>query len=105
MEQLETDGNARRNFKKQSFREDALKSTPEIFKPTGRHVRVTDRVLDILVPQVGLQRSRVVVRAKEYFERFPKVRYQTEVESWRDLQSQNIEFTMKRLREPIEAGD
>jgi hypothetical protein len=23
---------------------------------------------------------------------------------WRHLQSQNIEFTMKRLREPIEAG-
>jgi hypothetical protein len=23
-------------------------------------------------------------------------------ESWRDLQSANIEFTMKRLREPIE---
>jgi hypothetical protein len=40
--------------------------------------------------------------AAEYFERFPKDRYQTEVESWRELQSQNIEFTMKRLREPIE---
>jgi hypothetical protein len=40
--------------------------------------------------------------AAEYFERFPKERYQTEVESWRELQSQNIEFTMKRLREPID---
>jgi len=40
----------------------------------------------------------------EYFQRFPKERYQTEVESWRHLQSQNIEFTMKRLREPIEGG-
>ena len=40
--------------------------------------------------------------AREYFERFPKQRYQTEIESWRHLQSQNIEFTMKRLREPIE---
>ena len=41
--------------------------------------------------------------AAEYFERFPKDRYQTAVESWRHLQSQNIEFTMKRLRfdEPI----
>jgi hypothetical protein len=28
--------------------------------------------------------------AAEYFERFPKQRYQTEVESWRELQSQNI---------------
>jgi len=43
--------------------------------------------------------------AVEYFQRFPKDRYQTEVESWRNLQSQNIEFTMKRLREPIEGDD
>ncbi len=42
--------------------------------------------------------------AAEYFERFPKDRFQTEVESWRHLQSQNIEFTMKRLREPVEGG-
>ena len=36
--------------------------------------------------------------AAEYFQRFPKDRYQTAVDSWRELQSQNIE----RLREPIE---
>jgi hypothetical protein len=42
--------------------------------------------------------------AADYFRRFPKDRYQTEVESWRDLQSYNIEFTMKRLREPIDAA-
>jgi hypothetical protein len=34
-------------------------------------------------------------------ERFPTHRYQTEIESWRHLQSDNIEFTLKRLREPI----
>ena len=39
--------------------------------------------------------------AIEYFRKYPKDRYQTEVESWRLLQSANIEFTMKRLREPI----
>jgi len=52
------------------------------------------------------ERKRTAARkhAKEYFERFPKDRYQTEIESWRELQSQNIEFTMKRLREPVEAG-
>jgi len=43
-------------------------------------------------------------RPATYFERFPKDRYQTEVESWRELQSNNAEFTMKRLREPIEGG-
>jgi hypothetical protein len=40
-----------------------------------------------------------------YFERFPKDRYLTEVESWRHLQSDNVEFTMKRLREPIDADN
>jgi hypothetical protein len=38
--------------------------------------------------------------AKEYFQRFPKDRYETEVESWRQIQSFNIKFVMKRLREP-----
>ena len=40
----------------------------------------------------------------EYLQRFPKDRYQTDGESWRELQSQNIEVTMKRLREPVESG-
>jgi hypothetical protein len=50
-------------------------------------------------------RDRTYARrlAAEYFDKFPKDRYQTEVESWRELQSQNIEFIMKRLREPLEA--
>ena len=37
--------------------------------------------------------------AAEYFERFPKGRYLTEIESWRHLHSDNVEFTIKRLRE------
>jgi hypothetical protein len=51
------------------------------------------------------ERSAARKLAKEYFERFPKDRYQTEIESWRLLQSANIEFTMKRLREPVETPD
>jgi hypothetical protein len=50
------------------------------------------------------ERTAAKKLAAEYFDRFPKDRYQTEVESWRHLQSQNIEFKMKRLREPIDAG-
>ena len=38
--------------------------------------------------------------AREYFDKFPKEKYLTEVESWRHLQSNNYEFTMKRLWEP-----
>jgi hypothetical protein len=39
--------------------------------------------------------------APEYFERYPKDRYEKKVGTWREIQSCNIEFTMKRLREPI----
>jgi hypothetical protein len=50
------------------------------------------------------ERSAARRLAAEYFQRFPKDVYRTEVETWRNLQSQNIEFTMKRLREPIEGA-
>ena len=50
------------------------------------------------------ERTAAKKLAAEYFERFPKDRYQSKVESWRHLQSQNIEITMKRLRVPIDAG-
>jgi len=50
------------------------------------------------------ERMAAIKQAAEYFERNPKDRYRTEVESWRNLQSQNIEFTMKRLREPVEGA-
>ena len=53
-------------------------------------------------PYIREKFTRLRIAAKkvaaEYFERFPKDRYQTEVESWRHLQSDNIEFVMKRLR-------
>ena len=42
--------------------------------------------------------------AKEYFERYPKNRYQTEIENWRNVRSANIEFTIKRLRVPIRSS-
>jgi hypothetical protein len=50
------------------------------------------------------ERSAARKHAAEYFQCFPKERYQTEVESWREIQPPNIEFMMKRLREPVEAG-
>jgi hypothetical protein len=39
-------------------------------------------------------------KVHQYLERFPKDRYPTEIESWRHLQSDIIEFTMKPLRCP-----
>jgi hypothetical protein len=62
--------------------------------------RPTERLPKDLFVREKFTRERTAARklAAEYFERFPKDRYQTEVESWRELQSQNIEFTMKRQR-------
>ena len=43
--------------------------------------------------------SRGVARAKarEWFEQYPKAAYMTEIESWRELPGDQIEFTMRRL--------
>jgi hypothetical protein len=38
--------------------------------------------------------------AREYFEKYPKERYETKVETWREIRSYNIEFVMRRRREP-----
>ena len=36
-------------------------------------------------------------KAREFFKRFPKAAYMTEIESWRELPGDRIEFTMRRL--------
>ncbi len=36
-------------------------------------------------------------KAREFFSRFPKAAYMTEVEHWRELSDGRIEFTMRRL--------
>jgi hypothetical protein len=36
---------------------------------------------------------------------YPNDRYETVVETWRESQSFNIEFTMKRLREPKQSSE
>ncbi len=44
-----------------------------------------------------LPRSEAQATAKDWFERYPKAAYMTEVESWRVLDNGLIEFTMRRL--------
>ena len=36
-------------------------------------------------------------KAREWFERYPKAAYQTEIEYWRELADDQIEFVMRRL--------
>ena len=44
-----------------------------------------------------LSRSEAREKAREWFSRYPKAAYMTEVESWRELADGRIEFTMRRL--------
>lgn len=44
-----------------------------------------------------LTRSEARAKAREWFDAFPKAAYWTEVESWRQLDGDQIEFTMRRL--------
>jgi hypothetical protein len=44
-----------------------------------------------------LPRPEAREKAREWFERFPKAAYMTEIESWRELADDRIEFVMRRL--------
>jgi hypothetical protein len=45
----------------------------------------------------ALPREAARAKARELFQRFPKAAYMTEIESWRELPGDRIEFTMRRL--------
>ncbi|MDF2115148.1 hypothetical protein PY365_06160 [Roseiarcaceae bacterium H3SJ34-1] len=44
-----------------------------------------------------LPRQDARAKAREWFERFPKAAYMTEIEFWRELDDDRIEFTIRRL--------
>lgn len=45
----------------------------------------------------ALPREAARAKARELFRRYPKAAYMTEIESWRELPDDAIEFTMRRL--------
>ena len=45
-----------------------------------------------------LPRDKARQRARDFLSRYPKAGYMSAVESWRELASGDIEFTMRRLR-------
>ena len=45
----------------------------------------------------ALPRDAARAKARELLSRFPKAAYQTEIESWRELPGDCIEFTVRRL--------
>jgi hypothetical protein len=44
-----------------------------------------------------LPRDEARLKAREWFDRFPKAAYLTEIEFWRELADGQIEFIMRRL--------
>ena len=44
-----------------------------------------------------LERLEARAKAREWFERYPKAAYMTEIEFWRELADGRIEFTIRRL--------
>ena len=44
-----------------------------------------------------LPRAEARTRARDFLNRFPKAAYMSGVESWRELEGGDIEFTMRRL--------
>jgi hypothetical protein len=44
-----------------------------------------------------LPRDKARVKARDFLTRYPKAGYMSAVESWRELPSGEIEFTMRRL--------
>jgi len=44
-----------------------------------------------------LPRTQARQKAQEWFERYPKSAYMTEIEFWRELADGRIEFTIRRL--------
>jgi hypothetical protein len=45
----------------------------------------------------ALPRQAAREKAREIFRRFPKAAYMTEIEAWRELPGDRIEFTVRRL--------
>lgn len=71
-----------------------------VFRPRD----LADRMAARRMPDDGflretfiLPRAEARTTARDFFTRFPKAAYMSEVESWRELPGGNIEFTMRRL--------
>jgi hypothetical protein len=57
-------------------------------KPDDGYVRET----------FALPREAARESARAFLKKYPKAAYMSEVESWREMQGDRIEFTMRRLR-------
>ncbi len=73
-------------------------------KPAGLARRVRERITRAAAQADGFRRDTFVLprgeareKAREQFHRYPKAAYATEIEFWRELPGDRIEFTIRRL--------
>jgi hypothetical protein len=63
-----------------------------------RHARVTQTQAGTWRRETfTMPRLQAREKAREWFARYPKAAYMTEIESWRELDDGQIEFTIRRL--------
>jgi len=62
-----------------------------------RRGKVVDGKGDFVRETYCLSRGDAREKARQWFDDFPKAAYWTEVESWRQVEGDRIEFTMRRL--------
>ena len=62
-----------------------------------KQARERAAVRDVASPDLWLPRDKAREIAKEWFERYPKAAYLTQVESWGLTEDGIVEFTMRRL--------
>jgi hypothetical protein len=62
-----------------------------------RDERARGKNTDFVRKTYCLDREEARAKAREWFDAFPKAAYWTTVESWRQLEGDRIEFTMRRL--------
>jgi len=80
----------------------SLRKTPaDLARALGErsrsHARRTETSSSFRRETFTLPRPQAREKAREWFSRFPKAAYMTEIESWRELADGRIEFTMRRL--------
>ena len=63
----------------------------------GRRMGGAARRASFVRETFRLPRGAARAKAREWFDAWPKAAYWTEVESWRQLPGDQIEFTMRRL--------
>ena len=62
-----------------------------------RQSKIADGKGDFVRETYCLSRRDAREKARQWFDDFPKAAYWTEVESWRQIEGDRIEFTMRRL--------